>query len=803
MLVSYKWLKTYVDFPWLPEDLAHRLTMAGLEVEGIEDLGADLQNVVVGKVISVEPHPNADKLSVCQVEADGEYTIVCGAPNVAPGILAPLALTGAVLPGGFKIKKAKLRGVESFGMLCSGQELGLPSTDGLMLLTEGTPGEPLAEALGLDDWVLDISVLANRPDCLSMIGIAREVAALADTALKLPIPELKEAGEAIEGRAKVVVEAPELCPRYMARLFTDLKIGPSPSWMQQRLIASGMRPINNIVDITNYVMLEYGQPLHAFDYETLSQGTIVVRTAKEGEKMVTLDDVERKLNPQMLVIADAEKPACIAGIMGSEWAEVTAETTQVLLEAASFSRSSIRRTSRSLGLASESSHRFERGVDPYLQALAIERAGELFEKYAVATTAKGRIDQLSPKARIESKPVEITEHYITSTLGVEIPDQEVGEIFRRLDLPAEKLQNSWQVQVPPRRADLERSCDLLEEIARIWGFEKVPAQLPQGAGSQGGAQSKDIWQERVRRTLIELGFSEALSYGFFGPKSLQKMSLEGTELFEAIPITNPLSEDQSLMRTTLLPRLLEAAAHNRARQEEDLALFEIGSVFKNAENPTETRALGIVLAGKLEPHHWQEPGKNADFYTMKGIVTRCLQVLGIEQFQVALPEPGSGILGLYRAFHPGRSATLIVGEQVVGVFGELAPGTAKAWELERGVLAAELDLETLWPLRRTEGLRVEPLPRFPSSSRDLALLVPEELPAQEVEALIDGEGGKLLQEVKLFDLYAGSQVPEGLRSLAYSLKFGSKERTITEKEIEALEAKIINKLKEQGISLRK
>lgn len=808
MLVPLNWLKEYVDFPWSPSELADRLTMAGFEVEEVTYLGEGLQNVVVGKVLSVEAHPQADKLTICQVDAGerGTYTVVCGAPNVAANILTPLALPGSKLPSGMEIKKAKLRGVESSGMLCSADELGLPGGhDGLMILDQGTPGEELATVLGLDSWVLDVSVLANRPDCLSMLGIAREVAALTGSELKLPQPKLQEAGEPIAGRATVEVLAEDLCPRYLARLFTDVKIGSSPQWLKERLLAAGMRPINNVVDITNYVMLEYGQPLHAFDYEKLAGCGVIVRRANNGETMVTLDDQERKLTDEMLVIADKQAPACIAGIMGGDWVEVGENTSQIFLEAASFARGSVRRTSRSLGLASESSLRFERGVDPYLPAEAIERAAQLLEELTGAKTAKGRIDKLSPRVATEKRTIEISQQYINDTLGANVPKEEIERIFQSLDLAVDYQEGSWLVTIPHRRIDLERKPDLLEEIARLWGFEKIPATLPSGSGSQGAPHRQQAWEEAASQILIDLGLSEALSYGFFAPSFLEKTNLSGTPLGAAIQITNPLSEDQSLMRTTLIPSLLHAAAHNRAHQLEDIALFELGKVFQKEETPTEKRALGIVLAGRLIPTSWRWQESPADFYTLKGIVENCLSALQISGWQVARPKElaqEAELMGLARALHPGRSAAILVDTKVVGIFGELAPQVAENWELTRGTLVAELDLEALWSLRSQKGTRYQPLSRFPFSSRDLALLVPETIPAQKVSELIAQEGGKLLEGIELFDLYSGSQVPAGMRSLAYRLKLGSRERTIQEQEITQLEAKILEKLTKLGISLR-
>jgi phenylalanyl-tRNA synthetase beta chain len=807
MLVPLNWLRKYVDIPVSPQELADRLTMAGFEVEEVTYLGRGLENVVVGKIVEVEKHPQADRLSVCTVDAGekGTYQVVCGAPNVEAGKLGALALPGAKLPSGIEIREAKIRGVDSSGMLCAPDELGLPGGhEGLLLLEDAHPGQELTAALGLDDWVLDIDVLPNRPDCLSMVGIAREVAAVLGTDLKLSEPKPKEEGEPIEGRATVEVLAPDLCPRYVARFFTDVKVGPSPKWMAQCLQAAGMRPINNVVDITNFVMLEYGQPLHAFDFDKLEGGGLIVRRAKPGESMVTLDGQKREFTEEMLLIADHDSPACIAGIMGGDRVEVDEGTTTILLEAASFARGSVRRTSRSLGLSSESSQRFGRGVDPYLPALAIERAAELLEELCGAKTAKGTIDLLSPAVDLGNKTLHITQDYIRRVLGADISSSEVGSIFKRLDLEAAYDGERWTISIPPRRRDLEDKCDLLEEIARLWGFAKIPATLP-STNLQGAPDEKQAWEERASRSLLAMGLTEAMSYNFIGPSLLKKTNLQDTPLAEAVKITNPLSDEQSIMRTTVIPSLLQAAARNRAHQQEDLALFELGKTFQPGEPPKERRALGIVLMGRLNLSWWRCQESPVDFFTLKGVVERCLAALKVQGLQIARcgeVEGQSRLLALARALHPGRSAALLAGEEVVGIFGQISPKTAELWDLPREVQVAELDLELLWFLRSEETPLYQQLPRYPHSLRDLALLVPDETPAQKVEEIICSEGGELLEKIELFDLYAGSQVPAGMRSLAFRLQFGSKERTIQEQEIEELVAKILAKLAELGITLR-
>jgi phenylalanyl-tRNA synthetase beta chain len=689
-------------------------------------------------------------------------------------------------------------------MLCAPDELGLPGGhDGLLVLKQGEPGEDLAELLGLDTWVLDVSVLPNRPDCLSLLGIAREVAAILDAEIKLPAPKPAETGSPIQSRAKIEVLAPDLCPRYLARLFTDVKIAPSPKWLAQRVLAAGMRPINNVVDITNYVMLEYGQPLHAFDFGKLQGAGLIVRRARPGETIVTLDGQSRELTEKMLVISDRNEAACIAGIMGGDRVEIDEGTTSILLEAASFARGSVRRTSRALGLSSESSLRFERGVDPSLPAVAIERAAELLEQLCGATTAKGRIDLISPAVANHNTTVTISQQYITGTAGTEIPSSAVSKIFRNLDLPAVYREGQWSVTIPPRRGDLERKCDLLEEIVRLWGFEKIPATLP-SSSTQGADHSQQVWEEQARASLLSMGINEAISYTFLSPGLLEKTNLSATPLGRALKIANPLSDEQSLMRTTLLPSLLQAASHNLAHQQEDLALFEVGKIFQQ-DAPQEKRALGIVLIGKLPFSWWRRQENPVDFFTMKGVVEECLSSLKISGWQLARPKDADGkakLLHLAAALHPGRSAAILLADKAVGIFGELAPQTAEAWDLPRGAQAAELDLESLWPLRSQNSKRFNPLPRFPSSFRDLALLVPDEIPAGKVQEIITSEAGELLVKIELFDLYSGAQVPEGMRSLAFRLQLASRQRTIQEQEIESLAEKILGRLTQLGITLR-
>lgn len=797
MKVSYNWLKEYVDVNLSPEELADALTMTGSEVDAVESLAPDVSGVITAYVEEVAPHPNADKLRVCKVNTGSEIlSVVCGAPNVAAGQIVPFATVGAQLPGGVKIRKAKLRGVESYGMICSERELGLSdSHDGIMVLPEGTPlGIPIAEALGLNDWVLELDIYPNRPDNLSMLGIAREVAAIVGSELRMPQPQIEETGSDITEKVSLEVHAPDLCPRYSCRLIEGVKIGPSPQWMQQRLLAAGMRPINNVVDVTNYVLLELGQPLHAFDYDLLAEHRIVVRRAKPNEVIVTLDGQTRTLHEDMLVIADAEKAQVIAGIMGAESSEVSESTTNVLLEAANFYGPSIRRTSRELGLRSESSQRFEKGLDPNATQLALDRAAALIVELAGGKIAKGVLD-VYPEP-VKPRVIDLRIGQIKRLLGVEIPPEDCVDYLNRLQLKAELQGDKIRVEVPTFRGDITREADLIEEIARIYGYDNIPATLPMSRGTPGSQTASLTLQDIVRDTLIGFGLNEVMTYSFGSPKTLDRaMAPVDSPVRQVIQIRNPLSEEWSVMRTFVIPQLLEVVERNQTRQQDDVHIFEIGAVYRPrqlplTEEPEEVRVLAIAMTGNWPPPTWGRESHAADVYDLKGIVEELAAALGLEfTWQQVEASP-------HCALHPGRMVEVYCQGEKIGILGELHPQVAENYSISGRVVVAEIELE---PLVDKVNLirRVRPIPKFPSVERDLALLVPQDVTGAQVVAVIEECGKDLLQSVRLFDVYVGEQIPAGYRSLAYTLSFQAMDRTLRDEEIQNVITAIENKLKQE------
>lgn len=793
MLVSYKWLQDYVEIPWKPEELAERLTMAGLEVEGITPLAPDLEGVYVGLVQEVKDHPSAENLKVCSVDVGsrGSFSIICGAPNVAAGQKVPVALAGAVLPG-LTIQPTEIRGVLSEGMICSQAELGISDDHaGIWVLPEDVPlGQSLVAAVGLDDVVLDVSVYANRPDCMSVIGIAREIAALTGGALRLPPLDYEELAVPVTERTSVTVEDQERCPRYTAALLEGVRIGESPLWMQLRLWAAGMRPINNVVDITNYVMLETGQPLHAFDFAKLAEGRIVVRTARPGEEMVTLDGERRQLTPDMLVICDASDPKCIAGIMGGEESEVTRETTTILLESANFSAINVRRTSRALGLSSESSSRFEKGIDPEGTLLASRRALHLLQKLAGAQIYAGHIDIAAAKPA--PKVIDFDLREVERLLGVAVPREAVCRILRSLEFKLEEVsQEHVQVTVPSHRGDVELAADLVEEVVRIWGLENLPSTLPPDRTGAGGQSERMAWAAYIREVLVGAGLQEALTYSFGKPDHHQRL-LRGEAA--VIRLQNPISEDLSALRISLLPGLLEVVSLNASRQQTRAGLFELGAVYLGelplVEQPAEEWRLGVVLWGQRQAAHWALPEAEYDFYDLKGLL------------ELLLPWPElEWVKGQDPAFHPGRQVTLRYKGREVGVFGEVHPQVLRSYRIPGRVYAAELSLEQLLPFFKLVPA-FQALPRFPAVDRDLAVVVEDEQPVGDLLLALRELAGELLQEVSVFDVYAGQPIPAGKKSVAFSFRFQG-ERTLKDEEINAIMERCVEGLRQRfGAEIR-
>jgi len=802
MLVSFKWLEDYVSLPVTPEELAEKITRSGIEVDGIHRKGQDFDHLVAGRVLKCERHPNADKLTVCLVDiGEGEpVQIVCGAKNVAPGQGVIVAKPGAKLPNQVKIKKAKFRGVESNGMICSLQELGFEGkvvpkeyADGIFVLPEDVPpGTEIASLLHLDDPVLELELTANRGDCLSMIGVAYETAAILGGEVRLPEAEYEPIREKAEDHIRVKVDSPEDCPLYTVKIIRNVKIGPSPLWMQARLMAAGIRPHNNVVDITNYVMLEYGQPLHAFDYDRFGSKEVVVRRAKDGEKLVTLDGVTRTLNENHLVITNGKEPVALAGVMGGADSEVTAETTTVLLESALFAGPVVRRASKDLQLRSESSSRFEKGVDPARVKEAAERAAALMARYASGEVMEGTAEARA----LQADPVKITVDLekMNAFLGTELTMAEVAGILERLRFPYEQKERTLTVTVPTRRPDITREVDVYEEIARLYGYDLLPGTLPRGPQTPGGLTAYQKKRRIVKYFLEGAGLQEAITYTLTSREKFRLFSLTATE---EIPLSLPMSEEHSVLRQSLLPHLLDAVRYNRARKNENIALYEIGSVFLSrgaGKQPEEREHLAFVLTGLWVDHPWQGERVKADFFTAKGILEQLFAKLGLKnRIRFVKGEP--------EGFHPGQTAEILFDGEAIGVIGKIHPAMEKNWDI-KDVFAAEIILAKL--LRaENEPLVYSQVPRFPSVSRDIALVCGKDLSAGELKETIVAAGGKLLTDAKVFDVYEGEKMDADKKSVAFSLTFSDPERTLTDEEIDRALERILRALEEKGAYLRK
>ncbi len=795
MKVTVNWLKTYTDFAYSLSELADRLAMLGIEVESIKQLGAELMGVVVGKVTTIRPHPDADKLVLCQVDVDdeSELQIVCGAPNVREGMLAPVATVGTELPNGLKIKRAKLRGAESNGMLCSEKELGLSDdAAGLMELpTEMPIGTPLAKALGLDDVVLELEVTPNRPDCLSLIGVAREIRADTGNPLKLPEVKLGQGDVDIQRTTSVTIEAPDLCPRYAARVIQGVKVGQSPAWLQRRLETVGIGVINNIVDITNFVLMEYGQPLHAFDYHKLYENRIVVRRAIQGESLTTLDETEHELDSTMLVIADAQKPVALAGVMGGYNSEIRAETCDILLESAYFQPTSIRATGKALGIQTEASYRFERGTDPEAVIPALNRAAQLMVELAGGTICNGIVDVYPGKR--QPVQVELRPDRVNFVLGTQLTATQMHDILTRLGFDVNDTRPAeYRVTVPTFRPDVTREIDLIEEIARVYGYDNIPTALPKGDIPIPTSDTQTEVRRQIKHFLISTGMMEAINYSFCNPDSFNRMRLNADDpRREALQLQNPLSPEMSVLRTTLLLSLLANAQHNHNHQVDTIALFEISTVFIQGKEPS--RVAGI-LAGQIGNGVYEDPYRHPDFLDIKGIVEGMLEVCGINDYTLAKTvEP---------TFHPGRNAEVLLAAQRIGIFGEVHPEVLDNYDLPYKAYLFEFDLEALTKYAEFNK-RFEPMSIYPKVQRDLAIVLDANIPSNRPIEFIRAAGGELVESVHLFDVYEGEQVPDGKRSLAYTIAYHSATGTLTDKAVNSVHANVIERLnRELGAELR-
>ena len=797
MYVSTKWLENYVEIEGIDRaELAEKITRAGIEVDSIIDRSEGLKNIVVGHVESMEKHPEADKLNICQVNI-GEETlqIICGAPNVAAGQNIVAALPGARLPGGIKIKKAKLRGEVSNGMICSLQELGVEGkvvskayTDGIYVLPEdAVPGTDALSVLGLDDIILEFDLTPNRADALSMLGVAYEVGAILSKEIKLPKIEYAMSAEKAENVLALKVDAPEANPMYVAKVVQNVKVAESPLWLQNYLMAAGVRPHNNIVDITNFVLLEYGQPLHAFDYDRLETKEIVVRHATEGEKMTTLDDVERTLNADQLVITNGREPVALAGVMGGANSEVHEGTTTVVIESAYFAPASVRKTSKEVGLRSDASTRFEKGVDPNRVAEASERAAQLMQELAGGDVLAGTVqfDELDKSAlRISISP-----DYVNRRLGMKIPMDEMISILDRLQIPVEAVNGQLVVDAPTRRQDLRIKEDLIEEIARLYGYDEIPMTLPVGESVPGGLNSSQQKRRLVRRYLESAGLYQAITYSLTSREDSQRFALETAEVTELLM---PMSEDRSVLRQSLLPHLLEATTYNVARRIDTVSLYETGSVFLGTEEdglPKEVNHAAAVITGKWVDQPWQQETKKVDFFVMKGIVEGLVETLGLTKNVTYVKAAHDGL-------HPGRTADIVLNGVTVGVLGQLHPSEQKKRDLKE-TYVMEINLALLLAEEAAE-LVYQQVPRYPSMSRDIALVVSSDVAAGHLMSVIYDAGGTLLKDVTVFDLYEGDNVEVGTKSLAFSLTYYDAERTLTDEEVVTRHDKVLVALKEKS-----
>lgn len=801
MQVSIKWLKDYIDFTETPEQLADKLTMAGIPVENVVDPGEGLEKVVTGRIEKLEPHQNSDHLQICTMNVGlaENIIIVTGAQNVAEGQVVPVAMVGAHLPNGMKISKGKLRGVASSGMLCSAQELKLDleklpeeQKTGIFILPSDTPvGIPAKDVLGLNDVVLEFELTANRADCFSVFGLVREIAAI--TGNKPHFPEIKvneDDNTKLNDIFSVEIADPDLCSRFSTRMLKNVKIGPSPEWMQQRLEGAGIRSINNVVDVTNFVMIELGHPMHAYDYDKITGKKLIARRAIEGEELHTLDDTSRKAKGEMLVIADSEKAAGLAGIMGGFETEITDTTTTVVLESADFYGPCIRRTARACGLSSEASGRFERGVDSETTIKALDRAAQLLQEMGACTVCEGIVDVYpNPK---QANYVTFTPEQINNHLGTNIAKDVMLNIITSVGFDVTKDENDEiTVKVPSWRNDVTCMADISEEIARLHGFDKIKSTLPNGVSMQGTQSAKQTFIDKVKASLSSQELYETISFALTNEETFNKLNIpQDSPLRKAVPIMNPLSDEYPLVRTTLLSSIFDNLARNLARKNDDVALFEVGSVFfpkalPVTELPDEVVKIAGAITGRRNAQGWNQTNDMVDFYDAKGIIEELLANLRVTRYTVEA--------GTHYAMHPGKTALFKKGRDVIATVGEVHPAVLSAYGITKPVYIFELDATTVMKYM-AKDLKYKALPKYPATSRDLAMLVDVDVNAADIEKAMTKAAGQNLTQITLFDVYTGKQVEEGKKSLAFSLTFQSNDKTLTDAEIDPAIEKIVAKL---------
>ncbi len=800
MKVALSWLKEFVDIEICPEELAEKLTRSGTAVEYIIYPGREIENVVTGLVVDIVRHPEADKLWICKldVKKDEPLQIVTGADNVTKGCIVPVAQVGSVLPGGKKMKKAKLRNVESYGMLCSASELGIEDKllqvdqrHGIFLLPEDTPiGTDIKEVLGLDDVVFEVELTANRGDCMSILGIAREVAAVTGSELKKTEFTLLEDGGELDTSVKIKIQDASLCQRFTARVLTDIKIKQSPLWMQNRLRLCGMRPTNNIVDVTNYIMLELGQPMHAYDKDTLSGNTIIARRSDKGEQLVTLDDIKRTLDDNMIVIADKQKAIGLGGVMGGLDTEISPSTKHVLLEAACFDSATTRKTARALSLNSEASSRFVHGIDRENIIKALDKAAYLMAKIGAAKVCKGVLDNY-PNIK-EQKEISLTKDYVNNYLGTDIDFDCMVQILKSLDFKVETQNETMTVKVPSWRNDVAVKADITEEIARINGYDNIVGTLPYGPMMQGKQSKLDVISNITKNLFAASGLNEVIGYSFINNSQIDKLGLEASDLlYNGIDLINPITDDFKTMRTTLLPGVLSTMQYNIAHRNEDIAIFEVGSTYIAQSLPLSDFAdeqtwLCAAVTG-LASKDWNKSKQEFDFYDVKGLAEELFNKLNICDCQFTV--------GQIPYLHPGKTALINYKDQTIGWLGQLHPTVAENFDLKQ-VFVLELKLSTLCD-DALEYAKYEKLPRYPEIFRDLSIIAAQDISYDTIVKTIKDSAGKLLKDVHLFDLYKGKQIEQGFVSMTYALSFQSEEKTLTDQEVNEVFVKVLSVLEEK------
>ena len=788
MLVPLKWLRDYVNIDKDTQEFADMMTMTGSKVEKVEFFGKETNGVEVCKILQIEQHPDAERLAVTKVEVgDGQILqIVTNAKNIKVGDYVPVARIGAVLPGDFKIKKGKLRGVLSEGMFCGAEELTIPSQyveehkkDGIYILDNKDSfelGMDVREALEINDALIEFEITSNRPDCRSIIGIAREAAVTLGNEFKYPQIKVNESDETINFDVEIQTH---LCNRYCARVIKDVKIGPSPYWMQRRLMEAGIRPISNIVDITNYVMIELGQPLHAFDLGQVGTTKMVVKCAEEGEKFTTLDGVERTLTSEMIVVTNGEKTLDLAGVMGGENSEITDATTTILLEGANFAKESVRATSKKLGLRTEASSKFEKGIDINLAEAGINRAAQLIEELGCGTVLKGIVDNYQNKQEVQK--LTVNPQRINALLGVNVSMDQFINILESLEFKCNLISSDkLELEVPSFRLDITEDADILEEVARIYGYENIPSADLEGNATAGVKTNNQKFMDNVKNNAISVGLNEILTYSFVSPRGVDKINLpENDEKRNFVKIINPLGEETSVMRTTLMPNMLDIISTNISHKVESVSAFECGNTFTPQNGlPVETKKFCVGMYGK-----------EVDFFVLKGVIEAILNNVGFKGYEIE-PENNNS------TFHPGRCAKVVYNNMYIGTFGELHPDVIENYNLGQRVYVAEINADLVF-----ENLTVvklySPLPKYPSTSRDIALIVKDEVFVKQIEDIIKANSTEIVEKYELFDVYKGSQIEEGHKSIAYSITYRSAQRTLTDEDVAKVHDKILSELSEK------